>query len=287
MKKPKISVLMPALNAQRCIGTALKSLRNQTFKDYELIVVDNGSSDRTMDIAKKYSDRVYEMKKRGLSFARNIGIRNAKADIIAFTDSDCEATQTWIEEVNKFFLKNPNEDVMAGETKIPKSGYVGDSISALGFPGGGHAGFANMWKVNKNGYTKKFTGCNFAFRKNIIKKTGFFDETLIAANDDTEMSMRMVRNGIRIKFNPNAVIYHEARTSLVSFTKWMFKRGQSNYHFKKKIGNVGGFISLRLWSSKNIIMKFLFSPKIFLIIPLLFTSFFLQQAGYFYESLKN
>jgi len=285
--KPKISVLMPALNAERCIGTALNSLRDQTFSDYEIIVVDNGSKDRTKEISEEYADLVLVQKKKGLSFARNMGIRQAKADIIAFTDSDCEATPNWVEEIFKFFQADPDEDVMAGETKIPKSTFVGDSISSLGFPGGGHVGFANMWKVSKKGYTMKFTGCNFAFRKSVMDKTGYFDEALVSATDDTEMSMRMIRKGVKIKFNPKALIYHEARTSLKSFTTWMFKRGQSNYHFKKKVGDVRGFISLRIWSSKNIIKKFMFDMKIFLIIPLLFWSFFLQQIGYIYESLRD
>ena len=282
---PKISVLMPALNAERCIVRALKSLRNQTFKDYELLVVDNGSNDKTPEIAAKYADRVLLMKKRGLGHARNEGIREAKADIIAFTDSDCEATTDWIEQIDRFFTQNPEEHVMAGETKIPKSTFVGDCISSLGFPGGGHVGFAKMWKVSKEGYTRKFTGCNFAFRKPVLKKTGLFDETLVAANDDAEMSMRMIKHGVKIRFNPAAVIYHEARTSLISFTKWMYNRGRSNYHFKKRVGKVGSFILLRGWSSWNIIKTYFKDPKILLIVPLLIYSFLLQQVGYVVEMM--
>ena len=284
---PKVSVLMPALNAERCIGRALKSLRKQTFKDFELIVIDNGSTDNTRKIASKYADRVLLMKKHGLGYARNEGIREAKADIIAFTDSDCEATVDWIEQIDRFFKENPEEDVMAGETKIPKSTFVGDCISSLGFPGGGHVGFAKMWKVSKKGYTKKFTGCNFSFRKSVLKKTGLFDETLVAANDDVEMSMRMIKRDIKIRFNPRAVIYHEARTSLISFTKWMYNRGRSNYHFKKRVGKVGSFILLRAWSSGNIIKTYFNDPKILLIVPLLLYSFFLQQIGYGVEKMND
>jgi glycosyltransferase involved in cell wall biosynthesis len=284
---PKISVLMPALNAERCIGRALKSLQNQTFKDFELVVIDNGSTDKTREIAAKYADRVLLMKKRGIGCVRNEGIREAKADIIAFTDSDCEATMDWVEQIDRFFRQTPEEDVMAGETKIPKSTVVGDCISSLGFPGGGHVGFAKMWKVSKEGYTKKFTGCNFSFRKSVLKKTGLFDETLVAANDDVEMSMRMIKRGVKIRFNPKATIYHEARTSLISFTKWMYNRGRSNYHFKKRIGKVGSFILLRAWSSWNIIKTYFNDPKILLIVPLLLYSFFLQQFGYMVEKMND
>ena len=59
-----------------------------------------------------------------------------------------------------------------------------------------------------------------------LKKIGLFDETLVAANDDAEMSMRMIKHGVKIRFNPAAVIYHEARTSLISFTKWMYDRAR-------------------------------------------------------------
>jgi glycosyltransferase involved in cell wall biosynthesis len=282
-----ISVVIPVYNDEERLEKTLQSLKRQSFKNFETIVVDDGSKDNSSEVARKYADKVIRNDtNKGPAVTRNLGIKNAKADIIAFTDSDCIAKEDWLEKTNEFF-KDKNNKVMMGKTTIPKSTFVGDSISALGFPAGGHVGFENMWKVSAEGYTDHLSSCNMALRKEVFDKHGMIDESFpLAGAEDTELSYRLTKNGVKIKYNPNAVVEHEPRTSLKSFMRWQITRGRSNYHFKKKIGKVNQFVKLRAWSTKNIIKKYSTDPKIVMIIPLIATSFALQQYGYMKEAMK-
>ncbi len=282
----KISVVIPVYNDEKRIGKILESLKRQTFKEFETIVVDDGSKDSSAEVAKKYADKVIVNQHSGPAVTRNTGIKNAKADIIAFTDSDCIAKEDWLEKINEFF-KNKENKVMMGKTVIPPSTFIGDSISALGFPAGGHAGFENMWKVSREGYTDHLSSCNMALRKEVFEKHGMVDESFpLAGAEDTELSYRLTKNGVKIRYNPEAIVEHEPRTSMKSFIRWQITRGRSNYHFKKKVGKVNEFVKLRAWSTKNIIKKYATDPKIVMIIPLIATSFALQQYGYMKEAMK-
>jgi|Deesub1362A_J573_1020465.scaffolds.fasta_scaffold00057_171 glycosyltransferase involved in cell wall biosynthesis len=285
--KPYISVVIPAHNASTKIHNLLESLKTQDFYDYEIIVIDDNSSDPTSEIAKEYAKVVKLKNKKGPAGARNVGIREANGQIIAFTDSDCVAKKDWLKNIAKAF-DDQNIHAVQGHVKIPKSNFLGDSISALGFPAGGSVGFENMWHVSKEGFTDHITTCNCAVRKDLFLKIGFFDETFkTPGGEDSEFSYRLSKQGFKIKYLPNAIVIHEPRESFSSFVKWQLTRGRSNYYFKKKVGYVGDFVKLRFWSTKNIIKKFHRDPKFPLILVLLFLSFILQQIGYIEEYIKD
>ena len=139
-KKPKISVVICAWNAAHCIKGILESLNKQTFTNFEIVVANDGSTDNTAEIAKSYGARVINMEHLGLSAARNVGINNSKADVVAIIDADCYASPQWLKEIHDGIMIN-GEEVVTGNTHIPKSTFLGDCISVLGFPGGGHLGF--------------------------------------------------------------------------------------------------------------------------------------------------
>ncbi|MFH0875476.1 MAG: glycosyltransferase family 2 protein, partial [archaeon] len=85
---PLISVIIPAYNEEKCITECLNSLKNQQFKDFELIVIDNNSKDSTSKIAKQYTKKVFLCKEQGISSARNFGAKKAKGKILCFIDAD-------------------------------------------------------------------------------------------------------------------------------------------------------------------------------------------------------
>ena len=229
-KKPKISVVICAYNVSKGINNILNSLKKQTFKDFEVIVVNDGSTDDTSKIAIKGKARVIDKPHEGLSAARNTGINNSKADIVAIIDADCHATPVWLEEAYKEIMKG--EKFVTGNTKIPKSTFLGDCVSALGYPGGGHLGFDKMWPVDKDGYTNHIAGGNCAFRKEDITKLGAFNPKLTITADDVYLSMKIFKSGIKIKYNQNMVMYHPPRKDLKSFILWHYSRGKGQYFFK-------------------------------------------------------
>jgi len=119
MKNPLISVVIPAFNEEKYLPHCLESIRNQTFKDYELIVVDNNSTDKTASIAKKFGARVVLESKQGMIPARERGFHEAKAEIIARTDADTIVLPNWLKIIYSTFQKNPKVVAMTGPWLSP------------------------------------------------------------------------------------------------------------------------------------------------------------------------
>ena len=98
-----ISLVIPTLNEEKNIGESLRSLKNQTYRNFEIIIADGGSKDKTVEIARKYADRVIVYKGSGISEAKNRGVREAKGDILVFTDADTKFENDWLEKIAKHF----------------------------------------------------------------------------------------------------------------------------------------------------------------------------------------
>ncbi len=103
---PKISVVIPAYNEEKLIEKTLQSLSRQTFKNFEIIVVDNNSTDKTAAIAKKFGATVIREKKQGAVFAYNTGMQHSSGKIIAVTDADSRPDPYWLEKILNIFQNN-------------------------------------------------------------------------------------------------------------------------------------------------------------------------------------
>lgn len=95
---PFVSVIIPTLNEERYIGKCLESIFNLDYPKnrYEIILVDNGSKDRTIEITKKFNAKIIKRKSLTIGTLRNIGARDARGSILAFIDADCIADRNWI-----------------------------------------------------------------------------------------------------------------------------------------------------------------------------------------------
>ncbi len=283
---PKVSIIVPVYNSAKKLDRLLPSLVVQSVKDVEVLIIDDGSSDDLDSVLKKYKVKLirHEMNE-GPAAARNTGIKHASGDVLAFIDSDCVAEPLWAEQMLKHVER---ADFLMGKVSIPKSTYMGDCISALGFPAGANAGFENVWKVSPEGYTNHISSCNFAGKKSSFKRFGFFDESFpYAGAEDSEFSYRVTKNGGTILFLPSAKVWHEPRKSFRSFVRWQLYRGESNYHFHRTVKSIDSFIRLRAWYAKNIIRDNLFTKRVFLVPFLLLTSFVVQQVGYLKARLNE
>jgi glycosyltransferase involved in cell wall biosynthesis len=176
-KTPFVSVIIPTFNRVRMVKEAIDSVQDQTFKDYELLVVDDGSTDSTGDILASYKDviTVLSQKNKGVSAARNRGISRAKGELIAFLDSD----DLWLPDKLKaqvdFFQSNPEAMICQTEEIWIRDGK----------------------RVNPKNRHKKYSGMIFkqslplcivspsavVMRRGLFDKVGVFDEQLPACED--------------------------------------------------------------------------------------------------------
>lgn len=200
--RPVITVVVPVLNEENQLEDCLRSLRAQTFRDYELIVVDNGSTDRSVAIAQRYADRVLHESRVGPDLARHRGFVEAHTELLASADADTIYPPNWLEQIVRLLEKR---DVVAvfGPLGFKESpswlrrletwGYA--SLAVLMYPlGVPLAGAANF-------------GC----RKTAYLAVGGFPPLAHLANADFRLAKRLARLG-RVVFAPKIRAYTSNRT---------------------------------------------------------------------------
>lgn len=116
---PKVSVVIPAFNEEHYLPQCLESIKKQTFKDFEIVVVDNNSTDKTAEVAKQYGARVVCEPVQGMTPARERGFKEAKAEIIARTDADIIVPPHWLETIYQAFLDHPDVVAVTGGINTP------------------------------------------------------------------------------------------------------------------------------------------------------------------------
>lgn len=182
-----ISVVIPALNEARYIEKTLKHLMLQTYKDFEVIVVDNGSTDETSEIARKYGARIIKLKTPGLALARQTGFKAAKGDIIVSTDADTIADQNWLMKIKKEFDKDQN---LVGYGGMPRL-YSGPWTARLGIRYGMYPLYL-LGRIFSGGWA--LIGPNFAVRREAFLKVGGFNTKLVQG-EDTDIAQKLQKVG--------------------------------------------------------------------------------------------
>jgi|GEM_PF-184557 len=231
---PFISIVVPAYNCENTIEKCLDSLIQISYPLYEIIVIDDGSTDKTPKLLKRYKDlTVITTKNKGPSHARNLGIKRAKGDFIAFTDSDCIVSEDWLGELLKGFIHenvagvggdqiSPNDETPLGKTiqQFMKTvGFVSDYMKTAG----------------KLVRTKHNPSCNVLYKKAVLLEAGMFDEKLWPG-EDVEIDLKISRLGYHFYYNPKAVVFHYRPQTVRSFYKMMKRYGWAQAYLFKKYG---------------------------------------------------
>ena len=196
-----ISVIIPALNEEKYLPRCLQSLSRQSRKEqFETIVVDGGSTDRTVEVADEYADKVI-VEPSPVGAARNIGAKHAKGNILAFIDADTIACERWIEEIARTFNSNPSAAGVTGPT-LP---YEGTKLDRLAY----HVATGWMQRFSLRLGRPHVAGFNCAYRKTPFWDAGGFDESRVLSEDVT-LSLKMRHQG-PILFNPEMTAYTSLR----------------------------------------------------------------------------
>ena len=129
---PRVSIIVPAYNEEKFIARTLETLKNQTYRDYEIIVVNNNSTDNTEKIAKEHVDKVFLEKEKGYHNAVNRGVREAKGDIITFCDADSLYPKNWLKKIIHEFDKDSEVVAVYGTAKFHDYNIIVNFISQYG-----------------------------------------------------------------------------------------------------------------------------------------------------------
>ncbi len=212
-----ISVIIPSYNEEENILRCLVSLSHQTVprNEYEIIVVDGNSKDRTRELAEKYADRVFIQHSKKVGGARNDGVIEAKGDIIATTDADCIIPPDWIATIRKNFEKEKIVQLygpvfpIENEIKNHLSLALANNFARFGYYTGAIY------------YT---LGCNTAFDKAAFIKAGMY--RISDAGDDIEIARRMRLCG-KVKFDSKLRVGFSMRRyqqfgTLKSIYEWLY-----------------------------------------------------------------
>jgi glycosyltransferase involved in cell wall biosynthesis len=215
----QVSVVIPAYNAARTIGECLTALAAQTVPPsvYEVIVVDDGSSDDTAAIAEQHGARVLRQANRGPAAARNRGVDAARGEVILFTDADCAPAADWIEQM----LAPLDDPQITGSKGVYRTRQR--SLAAR---------FIQIEYEDRYDYTAKHAYIDFidtyaaAYRREVLVASGGFSTRFpFASVEDQELSFRLARAGHRMLFNPRAVVYHQHPESWLHYARRKFKIG--------------------------------------------------------------
>jgi GT2 family glycosyltransferase len=207
---PKVSVVVCSYNAERTMAACLESLETLAYPDYEVVVVNDGSTDRTLEIAQSFPYcRIISGPNRGLSAARNIGAEAATGEVVAYTDSDCVADSHWLLYLVAS-MERKGLVACGGPNFPPREPSLVPSAVAVS-PGGP----THVLLFDET--AEHIAGCNMAFRRDFLLGLGGFDPIYRAAGDDVDFCWRVQDAGCEIGYSPAAMVWHFRRNSVKAY----------------------------------------------------------------------
>ncbi len=210
------SIIIPHWNAAHHLPTCLESLRRQTFRDFEVIVADNGSTDGSLELlARDYAwVRVLPLgENQGFAGACNAGMRAARGEFVILLNNDTEADPHWLEEVVATFQRYPEAGIVASKMLLfdrrDTLHTAGDFYRMDGTPGN-----RGVWQKDVGQYDREehvFSACggSAAYRKATLDQVGLLDEDFFFSCEDVDLAWRAQLAGWRCVYVPRAVVYHK------------------------------------------------------------------------------
>lgn len=208
----KVSVAIPCYNGEQYIGRTIESVLSQTYKPDEVLVIDDGSIDKSVMIVQTYPIRLIQhMGNKGLACARNTAVEYSIGEILAFLDVDAFADKDWLMTL--------------------LSGYDGSMVGGVGGQGieANVHSLADQWRQAHagQGHGSKpkdvdfLYGLNMSFRKKILELVGGFNPSFRTNAEDMDIGLRINTLGYRLKYLPNAKVYHQRTDDMVSLRRTM------------------------------------------------------------------
>ncbi len=214
-ENPMFSIIIPNWNGAKFLPDCLRSLRRQTFDDFETIVVDNGSEDESLEIVRKEFPEVRVLpldRNYGFAAACNRGAEEARGDVLVLLNNDTEADPEWLEEIERTLQEHPEAGSIASKILLFDKRNVihstGDMMGRDGIPIN-----RGVWEEDKGQYDlyqQVFSACGAAaaYRREMWEELGGFDEDLFMYLEDVDLAWRAQLRGWKTVFAPRAKVYH-------------------------------------------------------------------------------
>jgi GT2 family glycosyltransferase len=223
---PRISVVVCTHNGSTTIGQCCDELTKLDYPDFEIIVVDDGSTDNTASIVSNYDVKLIQTKNHGLSSARNTGANAATGEIVAYIDDDAWPDPHWLRYLALAFDSGDYAGV-GGPNIAPPSGN-GTADAVANAPGG------PIHVMLTDDVAEHIPGCNMAFRKSALLAVGGFDASFRVAGDDVDLCWRIQERGWTLGFTPAAMVWHHRRSSLKAYLRQQWGYGKAEAMLERK-----------------------------------------------------
>lgn len=268
LRTPRVSVVVCAFNAERTLAACLEALRHQHYDDYEVVVVNDGSSDRTAAIAEHYGT-VYRERggpryvlvhqpNRGLGVARNVGAEAASGEIVAYTDADCVPDPDWLRLLVHTILRQGVVAVGGPNFPPPETRRVAMAVAVA--PGG------PTHVLIDDEVAEHIPGCNMAFTREALAAVQGFDPRYTAAGDDVDICWRLQNLGYRIGFSPAATVWHYRRHTVRAYLRQQrgYGRAEAMLYVKhphrfnllgqsRWLGRIYGALTGQVWLRRRVV----------------------------------
>ncbi len=239
---PRISVVVCTFNGQRTIRDCLNGVGRLEYPDYEVIVVNDGSTDGTAAIIREYPFRIISTANRGLSAARNTGWEVATGQIVAYIDDDASPDPHWLSYLALTFLNRDCAGVGGPNIPFSNDGMVASCVANA--PGGPAP------VLLSDSEAEHVAGCNMAFRKAWLEAIGGFDSQFRVAGDDVDVCWRLRERGGKLCFSPSAVVWHHYRNSVRAYWKQQTGYGKAEALLEKKCPEKFNCVGHITWSGR-------------------------------------
>jgi len=214
----KVSVVVPVYNSAKTLSKTIEALMSQNFLEdnFEILIADDGSTDSTAEIVKRYPVKYLHQDNKGPAAARNLGWKFSSGNIVCFTDSDCIPEKDWISKIIKAYTSEQivgvggSYDIVNSESLFASCIHEEIVQRHLKMPK----------EVN---YLGAF---NVSYRRSILEEVGGFNESYSdASGEDNDIAYRVVKKGYTLIFDKNIKVGHYHPTSLLRYLKQQFKHG--------------------------------------------------------------
>ena len=241
--KMNVSVIIPTRNRAEILKKTLSTLVKQVDREDEVLVVNNGSSDNTKEVIfelqSKFPIKYFFEPQKGPSFARNLGVKEAKSEITAFLDDDCLVQKNWLSEIKTISCCSPKEVIYQGKIvhSFQEKNFLSEQFVFKN---------KNDWRkirqrpsFKKGGYLQFLLAGNFFLRKKILEKLDYvFDAKLFPfIGEERDLAIRFQLKGLKIVYAPQVKVRHlQSKGSILNMPKTTFLYGRTEGILNAKYG---------------------------------------------------